>query len=818
MQSYQENDVIFGRDDEIKNLYNRILFDIQTVVYGKSGIGKSSIINAGIIPRAKLDDMLPVDIRLAHTVKKEQKPTLPYTEQIKNKIAEALSSIGGEAEDVTTSRVVDLMTEKSPRSLWELLHRYRLWKVDDGIRKRVTPLLLFDQFEEIFTLETDSKRVEAFFSELADLLNEVKPDYLMSSAAVSDHAQATAKEAESSPKSRNVFTEIASRRRSANAEYLEKSEFHIVITLREDFLSDLERHTTYIPGMKSNRFAILPLNEEQAAKIIMEPVKGLISTDVATAIIQRVTGRTDFKLDGVPEIDVNASLLSLYMEQLYNKKLESNVKTITMAMVEQYGDYFITNFYEESIKGIPDEVVKILEEELITNADKRDNVARIDLVAKGVGEQYIDQLLEKKVLQKFHYNDDERIEFIHDILCPIVNQRILNREQIKEENERREREQEQAQKLKRSRHVIAGVSVVALLALLGFAYAIYKYFTKPTTILDDKYADVILVFNPDKTLEGNQWEADVVIDLLKDTTTMKLLHPLTSNDGRVHIKGPGADTIKIKMLMEKIDEAFKVEVKSQIDWLCQEKEERIQFERPNIDSLRTMTWATTLTRDPKAMFQFGGRVTTLNGAPLTETFVVLGDKLTRTDEQGRFTMTINDSKELMGTTLYLFKNEYTPGNVRGVDILKKLNKDNEFDITMKVRPEYDSLYYQQLDVVKKIAGNEPLTANDSSLVDTYFGNQYRFRHSNVKSPDTTFYYVFKKYSKKEEENEEGRIFGYYRTNKDHKTAVPFDGYLQEIEPDNKTRRWKMTVMEYDSVYNKKRITGIIRKEHIYLSK
>ena len=76
LQSYQENDVIFGRDDEIKSLYNRILFDIQTVVYGKSGIGKSSIINAGIVPRAKLDGMLPVDIRLAHTDKREQKPTI----------------------------------------------------------------------------------------------------------------------------------------------------------------------------------------------------------------------------------------------------------------------------------------------------------------------------------------------------------------------------------------------------------------------------------------------------------------------------------------------------------------------------------------------------------------------------------------------------------------------------------------------------------------------------------------------------------------------------------------------------------------------
>lgn len=153
----------------------------------------------------------------------------------------------------------------------------------------------------------------------------------------------------------------------------------MVITLREDFLSDLEHHTNYIPGMKSNRFAILPLNEEQAAKIIMEPIKGLISKPVAKEIIQRVTGCSDFELDDVPEIEVNASLLSLYMEQLYNKMRQSNSETISLQMVKKYGDYFITNFYEESIKDIPSDVMEKLEDELITNADKRDNVARVNL-------------------------------------------------------------------------------------------------------------------------------------------------------------------------------------------------------------------------------------------------------------------------------------------------------------------------------------------------------------------------------------------------------------------------------------------------------
>ena len=76
---------------------------------------------------------------------------------------------------------------------------------------------------------------------------------------------------------------------------------------------------------------------------------------------------------------MNASLLSLYMEQLYNKMRQSNSETISLQMVKKYGDYFITNFYEESIKDIPSDVMEKLEDELITNADKRDNVARVNL-------------------------------------------------------------------------------------------------------------------------------------------------------------------------------------------------------------------------------------------------------------------------------------------------------------------------------------------------------------------------------------------------------------------------------------------------------
>lgn len=439
LQSYQENDVIYGRDDEIKALYTRIVYNTQTVVYGKSGIGKSSIINAGIIPRAKYDGMLPVSIRLAHTTKKEQTATAPYVGQIFQRIKEEVEKNGGELEEVVKHTV------DHKETLWEMLHRYRIWEGKEEHRKRIIPLLLLDQFEEIFTLEINSKRVDEFFSELADLLNEIRPTYLTQAETEEINNSQLSQEKSELPKSRNVFSKIANRKRKDSSEYLERSEFHLVITLREDFLSYLERYTAYIPVMKQNRFPLLPLNEEQAAKIITEPVRNLIQPEVAEIIIQRVTGRNDFKLDGIPEIEVDAALLSLYMEQLYERK-DKDDQEITSELVVQSDD-IIKKFYEESIAGIAAETIEYLEDELITNANRRNNVARIDLLSGGVSEEDLDKLIEKKVLRQFSYGGDLRIEFIHDILCPIVNDRIEHRERVKRDREeQKKREEEEARR------------------------------------------------------------------------------------------------------------------------------------------------------------------------------------------------------------------------------------------------------------------------------------------------------------------------------------------------------------------------------------
>ena len=50
-----QQDIFFGRDKDTDLIYKRIRLDQITVIYGKSGTGKSSLVNAGVIPRAEED-------------------------------------------------------------------------------------------------------------------------------------------------------------------------------------------------------------------------------------------------------------------------------------------------------------------------------------------------------------------------------------------------------------------------------------------------------------------------------------------------------------------------------------------------------------------------------------------------------------------------------------------------------------------------------------------------------------------------------------------------------------------------------------------
>jgi hypothetical protein len=66
LYSYEEKDrdIFCGRDREANELFRLVKLNILTVVFGKSGIGKTSLLNAGLFPRLRKAYFLPVPIRL----------------------------------------------------------------------------------------------------------------------------------------------------------------------------------------------------------------------------------------------------------------------------------------------------------------------------------------------------------------------------------------------------------------------------------------------------------------------------------------------------------------------------------------------------------------------------------------------------------------------------------------------------------------------------------------------------------------------------------------------------------------------------------
>lgn len=508
LESYKEGEVLYGRDDDIRDLSQCVLNDIDTLLYGKSGIGKSSILNAGIIPTARRHGFLPIMIRLSH------KDEISYLSQITEFIENAFEPIeldeDGNQIDLTeeerqkrnvllSKRIYQVLPpkDKDKETLYEYFHRHKFYS-ETGERLKL--LIIFDQFEEIFSLQINEKKKKKFFTEFADLLNDVVPSYLQEDAvplvAVQEELSLNSKDDVS-----ELFESLNLDSFNDMPEYVRDNEIHYVFTIREDFLSEFEYYSASIPSLKQNRYGLRPINEEQASQIILRPRPGLIALDVAQLIIQKVTGRQDFLIDGTPELDVDSAVLSLYLNRLYDAK---DGDIITHELVEQKGGEIINDFYADAISEISESTIEYLENRLLNGQNRRDNITIYDAINEGnISEEELDILCnKKKILRQFNYAGDLRIEYVHDILCPVVKEhkeerillkqqeeerkqqeaekrRIILAEQKKREELERKAEEEKAQMLyiamkkqkRRNRYIIA-ISIV-LLFMLSLMYAYY---------------------------------------------------------------------------------------------------------------------------------------------------------------------------------------------------------------------------------------------------------------------------------------------------------------------------------------------------------
>jgi WD40 repeat protein len=166
-RAYRVGEPLFGRDHEVQKLLDLLIAERIVLLYSPSGAGKTSLIQAGLIPRLRQEDflVLPGNPQVP-VIRVNQEPT------------------PGERAAGATNRYVFSALRCLERSLppggsiplaWLVtltLPQFLQWRAE-WLGPTDAEVLIFDQFEEVLTVEPgDRAGKEAFFDQVGAALRD----------------------------------------------------------------------------------------------------------------------------------------------------------------------------------------------------------------------------------------------------------------------------------------------------------------------------------------------------------------------------------------------------------------------------------------------------------------------------------------------------------------------------------------------------------------------------------------------------------------------------------------------------------------------
>lgn len=373
----------FGRDEEIDKLSTLLQINTLTILFGKSGTGKTSLLNAGVFPRLRKNYCLPFRIRLEFN---EDSPDL--VSQIKKTLKQEIDKYGFQVE-----------AYPGAETLWEYFHKEPLWKT-------VTPILVFDQFEEIFTLAKLNARfgstdLPAFWRELSDVIENNIPEKL-----------------------RDQFLN----NKEAVTYNYKKQKTKILFAFREEYLPEFESITSKIPSIKYSRFRLMPMNGNQAYEVITKSWKENIDPGEANEIVLFFTADTSIK-EYKQVTTVEPSLLSQVCAYIDKARMESGGGKVSAELLNKYKkDKILRSIYDETL-ALANSSVRSAKTGT-TGRNQMNRFAEENLINKD-GNRIKHFLTTKDEIKlrpginvlttRYFLREDEgAVELTHDVLTPII--------------------------------------------------------------------------------------------------------------------------------------------------------------------------------------------------------------------------------------------------------------------------------------------------------------------------------------------------------------------------------------------------------------
>ena len=411
-----------GRSKAIMELYSLVDNNVFITMYGKSGIGKSSLLCAGLFPKLRANNYFPVYIRLGI----DKNTTISYSETIIENIQNEMSAAG-----CTISTCGSTISAEKEEYLWNYFSCTEFRNANGNI---IYPVIVLDQFEELF------------FGNKQNLMLMLKQMYLLlddSSVSIGSGVEGV-------------------------------TNFRILLSIREDDFFRLEDviEDMHLIEMKYNRYRLGELSEDEAKEAILFPADDIIASDNANVIAEKIIAIAKGD-DG----EISSAMLSLLCSRMYEYCLDKGETQLTRITVERFfktsAGNFMESFYEDVITQLKDRRKwEYIEDELVTDDGRRNSILKSQFDA------YVnnaDFLFKGKyaILREVTYQShkESHVEIIHDMLA----------KQMKAGRNERHQKAEMQKMRKRQRRNVALVVVILAIAAF-FAYQFWTISVKTDEI------------------------------------------------------------------------------------------------------------------------------------------------------------------------------------------------------------------------------------------------------------------------------------------------------------------------------------------------
>lgn len=458
----EQRPIFFGREKDIERLHNLVLRNDLVVLYGASGLGKSSLVNAGLVPALRESEeevgILPIHIRFSYYQAGKPSPT----ERVLQTIRFALG------QTTVPAWLGTAIPEEE--TLW-----YQFKAVQLG--NSPTLFLVFDQFEELFSYPAE--QILEFKKQMAELLYTAMPQRIDKKFRERLKLQP---DLVGKTEQRTLY---------------KKQTLKVCIAIREDRYSQLNLLADYLPNITLTHYELTHFSPAQARKAIVAPAlqEGTFQSTTFTytpeALDKIISSLSSSKNRTVP---IETTQLQIVCKHIEAKKL----KEVKETDVPEFDDIF-AQYYQEALAEVPTEsrlpTQRFIEGELVQE-HRRITVDEVKFKSNQVPEEAIRALVNAHFLRAIKNNNNDNTfsyEVAHDtLIAPIEQAREARQKAEKEAKEAQDRIEEDARlreqakkdaeekrkikrQLQRTRLLLGGAVVGLLIAIVATIIAYFAY-------------------------------------------------------------------------------------------------------------------------------------------------------------------------------------------------------------------------------------------------------------------------------------------------------------------------------------------------------